>query len=279
MKSLKILVAIGVVVIIGGIAVFAYTNGTRPTNHQKVNDNLLKQATLSNTDNLSSNNMPITTPMNVTPSKIDIGNGMYIPQGTYEAPIPLADGKMHTNYLITGMITSQQNIPVYNNILEGNGPVKYYPAGTNLLVIGYVDGYFILGSAAGDVDGLGFKTDTFVNAKNMTLIPNESNFAPLTLGNMPYIVQFLPNANTPVIKLYEYPTDLSKVVGEINPATMISSNPADNTAKIINTANKMNDVVYKGQQGWMLTSAPIPSKYIGAADNTSGYGSNNDATS
>lgn len=272
MKSLKIWVTLGVVVII--CAIIGHGFITKHQTNQKVDDKSLNNIVLDNTQNDPNNNLPITQNMNITTQQINIGNGLYVPVGTYEAPIPLADGQMHTDYLITGMITSNQAIPVYNNILEGSSPFKEYPAGTNLLVIGYVDGYFILGSAAGDVDGLGYKTDTFVSAKNMTLIPNESNLQALTLGNSPYKVNFEYPGAGQSYKLYEYPTDLSKVVGEIT-SRDLSYNTADNTADILNTANKMNDVDFKGHKGWMLTSDNLQSQYIGTAK---GASSNNGST-
>ena len=259
MKSLKLWVTIGVVVLIGAIAIHGFMS--KHKTDRKVNDTLINAATLENTQNSLSNNMPITANMNTTSKKINLQNGIYIPQGTYEAPMQLLDGNMHTDYLITGMITSNEPISVYNTILDGSGSVKEYPAGTNLLVIGYVDGYFILGSASGDVDGLGYKTDTFVKADNMTLIPNESNLYALTLGNSPFKVDFLANSNNQSVKLYEYPTDLSKVVGVINP-NQISPVTSNNEADILNTANKMQDVSFKGQKGWVLSSAQYPVKYI-----------------
>ncbi|MGL5821234.1 MAG: hypothetical protein ACRCYE_06320 [Sarcina sp.] len=215
-------------------------------------------------------NIEISNKMVTTPAPIAIANGCYVPQGTFEAPILLKDGNYHTDYLITGMVTSNQNIPVYNNILDGSGPIQYYPAGTNLLVVGYVDGYYILGSGAGDVSGLGYKRDTYVKASNMTLIPNESNLYALTLGNMPYTVDFMQNANNQPMKLYKYPTDLSDVVGVISPSAL-STNPAQNQAKVINTANKMQDVSFDGKSGWVLTSNEFPVRYVSSA-----YSPNND---
>lgn len=260
MKSLKVWVTLGVVVVIGAIAIHGFMSKSKI--HKELNDKTLNSVVLNNTQNDASNNSPITQNMSTTTAKIDLENGIYIPQGTYEAPIPLADGQMHTDYLITGMVTSKQQIPVYNNILDGSEAFKDYPAGTNLLVIGYVDGYFILGSALGDVDGLGYKTDTFVNAQNMTLIPNESNLYALTLGNAPYKVDFQYPGAGHTYKMYEYPTDLSKVVGQIT-SNDISYTTSNNEADIINTSNKMNDVVYKGQKGWMLSSENIPSQVVG----------------
>ena len=262
MKSLKLLVTLGVVVLIGAIGIHGFMS--KHKSNRKVDDALMSKITLENTQNDPNNNKPITKEMNITTNRINLKNGIYIPVGTYEAPIQLSDGKMHTDYLITGMITSQEPIPVYNTILDGSSAIKEYPAGTNLLVIGYVDGYFILGSAAGDVDGLGYKTDTFVKAENMTLIPNESNLCALTLGNAPFKVDYLANVNNKPIKLYEYPTDLSKVVGIINPRE-ISPITSNNEADILNTANKMQDVSFKGQKGWVLSSKQYPVKYINVA--------------
>ncbi|MGL5575564.1 MAG: hypothetical protein ACRDCW_08495 [Sarcina sp.] len=266
MKSLKLWVTLGVVVLIGIIGIHGFMSNNKTD--RKVNDTLINTATLENTQNNPNNNQPITANMNTTTAKINLENGIYIPQGTYEAPIELPDGNMHTDYLITGMVTSQNPISVYNTILDGSPAIKEYPAGTNLLVIGYVDGYFILGSASGDVDGLGYKTDTFVKADNMTLIPNESNLYALTLGNAPYKVDFLANDNNGPIKLYEYPTDLSKVVGVINP-NQISPVATNNEADILNTANKMEDISFQGQQGWILTSDQYPVQYVSTASATS----------
>lgn len=263
MKSLKVWVTLAVIIIIGAIAIHGFMGKTLVKAQQKkVDDSALNIDVLNNTQNDPNNNLPISTSMNITSEKINLANGLYIPKGTYEAPIPLADGQMHIDYLITGMITSNQPIPVYNNILEGESPYKYYQAGTNLLVIGYVDGYFVLGSALGDVDGLGFKTDTFVPAANMTLIPNESNLYALTIGNAPYKVAFEYPGAGHVYKLYQYPTDLSKVVGEIT-SNDLSYTTSDNVVSVINTANKMNDVEFKGQKGWMLSSDNIQTQYVG----------------
>ena len=271
MKSLKLWVTLGVLALIGIIGIHGFMSDHKK--NKRVNDALMAKATLENTQNDLANNKPITKQMNITKQKINLENGMYIPEGTYMAPIPLLDGEMHTDYLITGMVTSQEAIPVYNTILDGSPAIKEYPAGTNLLVIGYVDGYFILGSAAGDVDGLGYKTDTFVKAKNMTLIPNESNLYALTLGNAPFKVDYLENVNNQPLKLYEYPTDLSKVVGVINP-NQLSPIASNNEADILNTANKMQDVSFKGQKGWVLTSKQYPVKYVSAAT----AGSNNNGS-
>ena len=264
MKSLKIWIGIGVVVVIGAIVAHGFLSNKGP--ERKVNDKALNEIVLNNTENSSINNTKITKEMNVTKKEIKLDNGISIPVGTYEAPIELSDGLIHTDYLITGMVTSNGPIQVYNRELQG--PIKTYQEGTNLLVIGYVDGYFVLGSAAGDVDGLGYKTDTLVKASEMNLIPNESNLYALTLGNAPYKIEVQPNGSEKVYNLYEYPTDLSKVVAQISP-NQISYNPANNTGDVINTANKMNDIRYKGEQGWLLTSDQLPIKYIGQESQTS----------
>ncbi|MGL4739792.1 MAG: hypothetical protein ACRC41_03190 [Sarcina sp.] len=232
-------------------------------------NNQINKVVSENIENTNPN-IKISNKMVTTPKAIPIANGCYVPQGTFEAPILLKDGNYHTDYLITGMVTSKENIPVYNNILDGSGPIQYYPAGTNLLVVGYVDGYYILGSGAGDVSGLGYKRDTYVKASNMTLIPNESNLYALTLGDMPYTVDFMDNANNQPMKLYKYPTDLSDVVAVINPSTL-NVKTGQNEAQIINTANKMQDVSFDGKSGWVLTSNEFPVKYV-----SSTYSPNND---
>ncbi|MGL4739794.1 MAG: hypothetical protein ACRC41_03200 [Sarcina sp.] len=284
MKRTKILIAIGVIVAVSALGGYKLTHlakkpkvqnhivladSTGPTLAQreaKLNAQLDK-VVIDNVENTDPN-IKISSRMSTTPKEMLIANGCYVPQGTFEAPILLKDGNYHTDYLITGMVTSTQNIPVYNNILDGSGPIKSYPAGTNLLVVGYVDGYYILGSGAGDVSGLGYKRDTYVKASNMTLIPNESNLYALTLGDMPYTVDFLKYSSDQPMKLYKYPTDLSDVVATINPS-QLSTNGALNKAQVINTANKMQDVVYDGKSGWVLTSDEFPVSFVSSSVNSS----------
>ncbi|MGL4449757.1 MAG: hypothetical protein ACRCTZ_01030 [Sarcina sp.] len=294
MKKVKILISIGVIAAVVGIGAYSgYKAVGGNKNMIKVEENtLLAQASNligikltpeevsynnqinkiqdENVENTDSH-IKVTSNMKTTTKPIEIANGCVIPQGTFEAPILLHDGNYHTDYLITGMVTSDQNIPVYNNILDGSGPIETYPAGTNLLVVGYVDGYYILGSGAGDVNGLGYKRDTYVNASDMTLIPNESNLCAITLGEMPYTVDFVQNSNNnQSMKLYKYPTDLSPVVGVIN-SSQLSANPSNNEAKVVNTGNKMQDISFDGKSGWVLTSNEFPFRYV-----SSTYSPNND---
>ncbi|MGL4656017.1 MAG: hypothetical protein ACRCWM_09040 [Sarcina sp.] len=293
MRKMKILVSIGVVAAIVGIGAFSgyktiSTNkktvkieentlltqiskvvGLKLTPAEVSYNNQINKIQGENIENVNSSNK-VTSSMKTTTKPIEIANGCVIPQGTFEAPILLKDGKYHTDYLITGMVTSNESIPVYNNILNGSGAVQNYQAGTNLLVVGYVDGYYILGSGAGDVNGLGYKRDTYVKASNMTLIPNESNLSAITLGNMPYSVYFVQNPNNQPMKLYKYPTDLSQVVGVINPSEL-SGNYNQNEAKVVNTGNKMQDISFDGKSGWVLTSNEFPVKYASVS-----YSPNND---
>lgn len=293
MKKMKILISIGVIAAIVGIGAYSgYKTIGSNKNIIKVEENTLlaqvnkvvgikltpeeinynNQINKIQDENIENTNshIKITSDMKTTTGPIKIANGCVIPQGTFEAPILLHDGKYHTDYLITGMVTSNQNIPVYNNILDGSGPIETYPAGTDLLVVGYVDGYYILGSGAGDVNGLGYKRDTYVKASDMTLIPNEANLCAITLGNMPYTVDFVQSSNNQSMKLYKYPTDLSPVVGVIN-SSQLSENPTNNKAQVVNTGNKMQDISFDGKSGWVLTSNEFPVRYISSA-----YSPNND---
>ena len=81
MKSLKLWVTLGVLALIGIIGIHGFMSDHKK--NKRVNDALMAKATLENTQNDLANNKPITKQMNITKQKINLENGIYIPEGTY----------------------------------------------------------------------------------------------------------------------------------------------------------------------------------------------------
>lgn len=255
MKSGKLLAA-GAVVVIVAVGAF-FIHGIYSHNNKKqpvINETILANAGTYNT--APCNNDKVTQNMSVTTQVIDLANGVSIPKGTYEAPIPGPNGDMLTDYLVTGLVIPLGTEPIneYSNIY-GNQVIATVTPGQILAtgptkgfigVTGYVNGYYVSETTSGQT--------AFVKATDVKLDNNIASLLSMDLGNMPYAVDLVqdPQLNQ-TLNVYQYPTALSKVVGEIGPSN-ISGNIAANKMTVLNTANKMLDIEYNGVQGWILSS-------------------------
>ena len=254
MKSIKLWVTIGVLAIIGVGAAWGFMGSSK--GDKILNQTVLSKPAANNSAEYNTspaNNDKITKNMPITNKTITTVDGAVIPAGTYYVPIQTASGKTVTDYLVTGMITQSVPVKTYTE-LGGTKFAGNLEPGTNTLVTGYADGYYVLGT--------GFGMPTYVKATDVKLM-KYSELQSIDLGNSPYSLDFVknPSYNQAVVDLYEYPTNASKVVGQINTSDL-NSNMSQNEATVINTCNKMSDIVYKGQQGWMLTKAHIERRYV-----------------